>query len=74
MNHQNDNVNKKYLCFWAYDSDVTTLNDAKNECNVSMAEFLRQCVSFGFDDAVHHLKRKKKENKRTLFLKKGGDK
>ena len=64
----NENVGKKYHCFWVYDTDADILKDAKNECSVSMAEFLRQCVSYGFDDAVKALKQKKAESKRTLFL------
>ena len=69
MNEKTDkNVGKKYLCFWVYDSDADTLRKAKNDCSVSMAEFLRQCVSHGFDSAVKELKQRKDESGRTLFL------
>ena len=67
-----DYVNKKYLCFSVYDSDITEIEKAKNECGVSMNEFIRQCVSYGFDDAYKDLKRTKKNS--TLLLNKGDGK
>ena len=67
-------TDRKWRSIWLYPDDDQTLVDAKNECDVSMADLLRLCIAYGFDDAVAELKQQKKARKRTLFLGRGGSK
>ena len=60
-------VNKKYLCFWVNESDADKFKEAVAECDSSMSEFLRVCVSFGFDKAIEYLKEKKAESGKSIF-------
>ena len=68
MTQSTGRVNKKYLCFWVNEIDAQKFKDAVSECDSSMSEFLRVCVSYGFGKAVEELKSKKEASGKTMFF------